>query len=373
MLEKIPLLGLSAAEAAGAELPHVLYLEDFEQTFTWPRKLYYAAAALVLPCFAIERLFFVRKFSRDDIATVIFSSGSTGEPKGVLLSHANISANIKSIYEIYQFKADDCVAGVLPFFHSFGFTGTLWLPLLGGFRAAYHHNPLDAAAVGRLVEEHQATMLMSTPTFLLGYIRRCGPEQFKSLRYVMTGAEKLKERIAESFVEKFGIVPREGYGCTELSPLAIANIEGYSGKDTSGRDNVQQVGQKLGTVGHPIPGVAVRIVDPDRFSPLPVGAEGLLLVRGANVMRGYLGHPERTKEVMRDGWYVTGDIARIDEDGFVTITDRLSRFSKIAGEMVPHVRIEEAIHKALGEHDNAHVVTAVADEKRGEKLVVLST
>ncbi|MBP9838897.1 MAG: AMP-binding protein, partial [Proteobacteria bacterium] len=271
------------------------------------------------------------------------------------------------IYELFNLRPGDSLLGVLPFFHSFGFTATLWLPLLCSMKAVYHHNPFDAAKVGELISTEKVKVFMSTPTFLLAYIRKCRKEQFRTLEYVITGAEKLKDRIAQAFFDKFGIFPMEGYGCTELSPVAALNVPNYI-------DSVMtQVGHKPGTVGHPIPGVAARIVDIDTLSLLPPDVEGLLQIKGPNVMLGYLNNKEKTDEVIVDGWYNTGDIAKIDEDGFITITDRLSRFSKIAGEMVPHQKIEEAIHSALGESETICAVSAVEDESRGEKLVVLIT
>jgi acyl-[acyl-carrier-protein]-phospholipid O-acyltransferase/long-chain-fatty-acid--[acyl-carrier-protein] ligase len=208
---------------------------------------------------------------------------------------------------------------------------------------------------------------MATPTFLLSYLRRCTKEQFSTLRYVITGAEKLKRNLAESFDERFGIEPLEGYGCSELSPVAMLNIPDFEG--AAGK----QVGNKAGSVGHPIPGVSARIVDPETFEMRQPEQDGLLLVKGPNVMLGYLGNPEKTAEAVRDGWYVTGDIATMDPDGFITITDRLSRFSKIGGEMVPHVKLEEEIHQVLSRVEQVCVVTAVPDERKGERLVVLCT
>jgi acyl-[acyl-carrier-protein]-phospholipid O-acyltransferase/long-chain-fatty-acid--[acyl-carrier-protein] ligase len=221
--------------------------------------------------------------------------------------------------------------------------------------------------VGELTQAEDATILLATPTFLQSYTRKCAPENFRSLKYVVVGAEKLKERIAGAFKEKFGILPLEGYGCTELSPVALINTPNFQDSE------VTQIGNKPGTAGHPIPAVAVKIVDPDSLQNLGADKEGLLLIKGPNVMKGYLDDEALTKEVIRDGWYITGDIAKIDEDGFVTITDRLSRFSKIGGEMVPHIRIEEEIHAALGEIDSICAVTGVPDERKGEQLVVLHT
>lgn len=303
--------------------------------------------------------------SLSDLATVIFSSGSTAEPKGVMLSHGNISSNIQSLYDLFQTTRHDCILGVLPFFHSFGFTATLWFPLLAGTSVVYHYNPLDTSKIGEIVRSRRASILMATPTFLAAYTRKCSREDFSSLRLVIVGAEKLKESVATAFEEKFGIPPLEGYGCTELSPVAVLNVPNFE----SGR--LKQLGQKPGKVGHPIPGVVARVVDIESGRPLPSDKEGLLLVRGPNVMLGYLNNPQKTAEVIQDGWYITGDIASVDKDGFVAITDRLSRFSKIGGEMVPHVKIEEEIHAALGATEQVCVVTSVPDEKRGERLVVL--
>jgi acyl-[acyl-carrier-protein]-phospholipid O-acyltransferase/long-chain-fatty-acid--[acyl-carrier-protein] ligase len=181
----------------------------------------------------------------------------------------------------------------------------------------------------------------------------------------MTGAEKLPERLAVAFEEQFGIRPLEGYGCTECAPAVAVNTPDFRSA------GFRQVGGKRGKIGHPMPGVCVRIVDPETYKPVPTGEPGLLLVRGPNIMKGYLGRPEKTAEVLRDGWYVTGDIAAMDEDGFLQITDRLSRFSKIGGEMVPHIKIEEKLHELAAKTEQSFAVTGVPDEKKGERLIVL--
>lgn len=345
----------------------MIFIEELHSKQAGFSKFIWLAKAFLLPCSLIKKFYFKPDVSAEDVATVIFSSGSTGEPKGVMLTHANIASNVQAIYDIFQMKSEDSVVGVLPFFHSFGFTGTLWLPFLSGIKAVYHSNPLDAGIIGKMVKEHQGTVLLSTPTFLQAYIRKCTPEQFKSLRHVIVGAEKLKDRIAEAFKEKFGVTPFEGYGATELSPFVTLNISDYR------EEGIKQTGQKLGKIGHPIPGVAVKVVDPDSGRELSSGQDGLLLIKGPNVMKGYLNQPEKTNEVIKNGWYYTGDIANIDDDGFITITDRMSRFSKIGGEMVPHIKVEEAVHEALNETEQMCAVTTVAEEKKGEKLVVLHT
>jgi acyl-[acyl-carrier-protein]-phospholipid O-acyltransferase/long-chain-fatty-acid--[acyl-carrier-protein] ligase len=327
-------------------------------------------AALVLwflPGRMIEGALADRAKSIDDIATVIISSGSTGEPKGVVLSHYNVAANIEQCGQTFMFSSKDRILGVLPFFHSFGFTVTLWLPPVYGAGVAYHPSPLDLAAVGELVRDYDVSFLLSTPTFLEKYTRRCSPEDFGSLQNVVVGAEKLPERLAQAFEDRFGLRPLEGYGCTECSPVVSVNTRDYRAA------GFHQVGAKRGRIGHPLPGVSVRILDPETRAELPADSPGLLLVRGPNVMQGYLGKPEKTAEVLQDGWYLTGDIAAEDEDGFLTITDRLSRFSKIGGEMVPHIKVEESLQDILGEAEQRLVVTGVPDEKKGERLVVLHT
>src|ERR1700734_693351 len=303
----------------------------------------------------------------DDLATIIFSSGSTGEPKGVMLTNYNIASNIEQMGQTFMLENGDVLLGVLPFFHSFGFTVTLWLPAVMGIGVAYHPSPLDLTAVSELVRDYQVTFLLATPTFLQAYTRRCLPEDFGSLQFVVVGAKKLPEPLALAFEDRFGIRPLEGYGCTECSPVVAVNTRDFRAP------GFRQVGAKRGRIGHPLPGVSVRIVDPETRERREVGTPGLLLVRGPNVMLGYLGKPEKTAEVLQDGWYTTGDIAAEDEDGFLTITDRLSRFSKIGGEMVPHIKIEEKLHELAESVEKIFVVTGVPDEKKGERLVVLHT
>jgi acyl-[acyl-carrier-protein]-phospholipid O-acyltransferase/long-chain-fatty-acid--[acyl-carrier-protein] ligase len=299
----------------------------------------------------------------DSPATVIFSSGSTGAPKGVVLTHYNVIANIEAIAQVFRVNPADRVAGSLPFFHSFGFTVTIWFPPLAGCGAIYHANPTDAKSVGEWIAKHRGTLLLSTPTFCSLYARKCSREQFATLRYVLVGAEKLRAPVAALFRERFGLELMEGYGCTEMSPVVSVNAPDFEDARES------QTGTKPGTVGHPLPGVAAKIVDPATFEPVAQDREGLLLVKGQNQMARYLNQPELTAEVMRDGWYITGDIAALDSSGFLRITDRLSRFSKIGGEMVPHLRVEEAIAAAIG--DAPCCVTSVADDRRGERLIAL--
>ena len=302
--------------------------------------------------------------SLDSTATIVFSSGSTGTPKGVILSHNNLNSNINSVIGALKVQEDDVILGSLPFFHSFGFLATFWLPLYYSIPVVYHSNPMDAGKIGELVAAHGCSILFATPTFLQSYVRKCSAIQFKSLRLVITGAEKLPRKTAELFFDKFGIMPVEGYGCTELSPVVSINVP----------ETLEDMGTKCGkpgSVGKAIPDVEVKIIDPETKEELGPNQEGLLLVRGPNVMQGYLGEPEKTDEVLQDGWYNTGDIARIDGEGYVYITGRYSRFSKIAGEMVPHGGVEEEIHKVLGVSETRVIVTGVPDTRKGERLIVL--
>jgi acyl-[acyl-carrier-protein]-phospholipid O-acyltransferase/long-chain-fatty-acid--[acyl-carrier-protein] ligase len=346
----------------------VLLLEEVAAQPRLGEKLLAFALAWLAPVAALERAVGRTKpGTLDDLGTVIFSSGSTGEPKGIMLTHYNLVSNAEGLGQLLDFGPQDRFLGILPFFHSFGFTATLAGPALLGIGVAFHPNPLDAKPIGELVRRYSLTYLMATPTFLQFYVRSCDPGDFGSLRFAMVSAEKLPDWLATAFEDKFGLRPVEGYGCTECAPVVTCGTRDFRAA------GFRQMGSRRGSIGRPLPGVSVRIVSPDTGVPMPLGEPGLLLVRGPNVMRGYLGQPEKTAEVLRDGWYVTGDIARLDEDGFLQITDRLSRFSKLGGEMVPHGKVEEKLHEAAGVQEITFAVTGLPDLKKGERLVVLHT
>jgi acyl-[acyl-carrier-protein]-phospholipid O-acyltransferase/long-chain-fatty-acid--[acyl-carrier-protein] ligase len=338
------------------ERPEMIFVEDL-MPFGKAAKVAGFLRARLLPV----RLFPDPRGKADDLAAVLFSSGSTGIPKGIMLSHRNLISNTESVNSLFQIDEGDTIAGVLPLFHSFGFTYTLWFPLLNGASAAYHAQPLDARGLGELVQRSKATFLPAPPTFCQAYLRGCSREQFASLRHVLVGAEKLQPTLAQAFREKFGLELLEGYGATEMSPVVSVNIPDRE------RAGITQPGRRNGCVGQPVPGIAAKVVHPETGEPLENGEEGLLLVKGPNRMLGYLNRPSETEAVLRDGWYVTGDIVTMDTDGFITIVDRQSRFSKIAGEMVPHGKIEEVLQSVTRSASCA--VTAVADERRGERLV----
>ena len=346
----------------------MIFLEDLATKPTLPETLSAFLLAKLMPAILLERKLGSAHVKMDDLATVIFSSGSTGEPKGVMLSHFNLLANIAQCGEVVALDESQRLLGILPFFHSFGFTVTLCLPFVLGTGVVYYPNPLDAKGVGASVREHKVTVLLATATLLQIYLRSVAPEDFGSLNLVVTGAEKLPTPLAEAFEKRFGIRPFEGYGCTECSPAVAVNTWDYRAA------GFFQVGGKHGKIGQPVPGMCVRITEAENpwgGKILPPGEPGMMLVRGPNLMLGYLNDPAKTAGVLRNGWYCTGDVAFLDEDGFLQITGRLNRFSKIGGEMVPHLKIEDTLTDLAGATEAMFVVVGVPDEKKGERLVVL--
>ncbi len=346
------------------KMPELIILEDIKNQIGLFDKLKAWLYAKMTPADVLAGT----GLSKDsDMATVIFSSGSETAPKGIMLSHTNILSDIDAMVSIFRLKKNDNLCGVLPFFHSFGFTCSLWLPIIYGVSASYVPNPLDCTTVEKTARDNTSTILFAPPSFLSSYSRRIKPEAFKHLRLVIAGAEKMKTPLADAFEKRFGIRPLEGYGATELSPVVALNmLDELCNKGVSH-------GLKEGSVGKAIPGIEVKIVQPESEKILSPDTEGVLMVKGPVVMLGYLNKPKLTSQVINDGWYNTGDIAKIDEEGFITITDRLSRFSKIGGEMVPHFGVEETYYKELDIHDKAIAVTGVPNEKKGEELVVLHT
>ncbi|MBS0209425.1 MAG: MFS transporter [Planctomycetes bacterium] len=347
----------------------IVVLDDLKNTVKTADKAVAALLAFATPTAVLERLLGLRHVSPDDTLVVIFTSGSTGEPKGVVLSYHNVGSNVEAIDSIVQLTRQDVLLGAVPFFHSLGYTTTMWTVLTMHIKGAYHFSPLDTHEIAKLCQRHKGTVIITAPTFLRSFLRRADVEEMRSLEVVVAGAEKLPVDLCDAFEKKFNVRPVEGYGTTECSPLVAVNIPARRAPPTD------EVVAKEGTVGRPIPGVAAKVINAETGEQLGFDTPGLLLVRGPNVMQGYLNRDDLTAKVMRDGWYNTGDVAMIDADGFIKITGRESRFSKLAGEMVPHIGVEEAIQQVIGaEQDKICVaVTAVPDARKGERLVVIHT
>ncbi len=342
----------------------VLYAEDLAADFSTLQKL-----GMLIKCKLLSPEWLHRDtgWKPEDELTVLFSSGSTAEPKGIPLNHLNVLSNIDGFSTIACPRENDCLCSVLPFFHSFGFTVCLWFPLTRGVPVTYHHHPLETDAISRIARDHKATILVGTPTFLMAWVRKIDPDAFAQLRWAVVGAEKLRPRLADMFEKRYGIRPLEGYGATECSPVISVNVPDVDFGE------IAQKGMMEGSVGRPLPNLRIRVVSPETGEELPQGEEGLLLVKGPSVMSQYLDNPDKTAEVLQDGWYNTGDIVKLDADGFITITDRLSRFSKLAGEMISHSAVEQALQEALGIQPNQLAVTGARDAKKGEKLIVVYT
>ena len=306
-------------------------------------------------------------------AGLLFTSGSSGEPKGVVLTHRNILGNCAQIDATGLLPVSEKVIANLPIFHSFGFTVTLWYPLLRGCSVVTLPSPLEVKKVAEAIKADSATILIGTPTFLKPYMKHIEPELLASLKYVVAGAEKTPEGFADAWEARFGSLYLEGYGLTETSPVVSINTPSipdgvnYPGNSTEG--------SRRGSVGRMMPGHAARILDPNTMKDIEVTKVGLLMLKGPNIFRAYLGEPKRTAEVKQGEWFITGDLARFDEDGFLFIEGRLSRFSKIAGEMVPHGTVEDALIKAYNLFDEEQPMIAVAgrpDKAKGEALVLLA-
>jgi acyl-[acyl-carrier-protein]-phospholipid O-acyltransferase/long-chain-fatty-acid--[acyl-carrier-protein] ligase len=328
--------------------------------------------SILAPAGLLLRLLQIPKGGGHAEATLLFTSGSTGEPKGVVLSHCNIVGNVSQFRELLDAKKDDAILASLPFFHSFGSTVTLWYPLIEGVRIVTYPNPLEVAKNAALIERYKLTLLLATPTFLRGYLRKVEPHQLRSLRLVITGAEKLPLDLGKAFEERFKQRVFEGYGLTETAPVVSVNLP--QPQPTRPGEQVQP-SARLGSVGKMAPGIAAEIREPETDRKLSLHETGMLWLRGPNIFEGYLHDPERTADVLRDDWFKTGDIGRFDEDGFLYIEGRLSRFSKIGGEMVPHEALEQKIVDLLelsGEDERSIAIVGVQDEAKGEAVVLLS-
>ena len=349
----------------------LLFAEDIAKGLNKTAKTHAFLTALFAPQWWIKLRYFA-DVKLDDTATILFSSGSEGDPKGIELSHKNLLTNIKQVSELLNFRRDDVILNSLPIFHSFGLTVTTLLPLCEGVKMVSVADPTDGAAIGKMSAKHGVSILFGTSTFFRLYTRnkKLHPLMFQNVRIVIAGAEKLKPDVKDAFRLKFGLEIHEGYGTTETAPVAAVNVPNILEKDSL----KELTFTKEGTVGLPLPGTIIKIVDPDTLNELKTGEDGLILIGGGQVMKGYLDDPEKTAEVIveLDGvrYYKTGDKGHIDEHGFVTIVDRYSRFAKIGGEMISLGAVEANLSQAIGE-DAVFVATAVNDDKKGESVVLL--
>jgi len=325
-------------------------------------------AARVLPSDLLPLALGLPRAGGDREAGLLFTSGSSGEPKGVPLTHANLLANLAQIDESGAVPRRARLLSSLPIFHSFGFTVGIWYALSRDTTLITLPSPVDTAANVAAVREEGATVTVGTPTFLRPWLRKAKAADVASLEWAVAGAEKVPHDLVEAWARDLDTPLLEGYGTTEASPVLAVNTPDVTD------DKGVWLGNRRGSVGRPVVGIALRFTDPDIGLPVAAGQIGLLQVRGANVFAGYLSDPARSAEVLRDGWYTTGDLARLDNEGFLHLEGRLSRFSKVGGEMVPHGTIEEAILGLLPSQAEGAQPIAVAgrpDDAKGEQLVVL--
>jgi acyl-[acyl-carrier-protein]-phospholipid O-acyltransferase/long-chain-fatty-acid--[acyl-carrier-protein] ligase len=346
----------------------MLALEDMKPLVGRSAKKWFILSR-ILPARVLAYLAGIPRHGDRSEAFLLFTSGSSGEPKGVALTHRNLLANARQAAEMLDLGPSDLILGALPFFHSFGATICLIYPMIEGIRIVTYPNPLETSKCAALIERHGATLVLATPTFLRGYLKRATREQLRTVKLVVSGAEKLPNELFTAFQERFGIEIMQGYGLTETSPVTSFNLPNRapeSGQPTS----------RVSSTGKLVPGLAAQIRDPDNGAIQSLHDKGMLWLKGPNIFEGYLDEPARTAEVIKDGWFRTGDLARFDEDGFLFIEGRLSRFSKIGGEMVPHETVEAKIIEVFSlssEGERVLAVTGVPDEAKGEALVVLTT
>ena len=370
-IEKLELRGIDLKEAF--EDVELIYLEDLRQNISKAKSLSVFLSVKILPSF-LSKLIHLTKTKKDDTVLILFSSGSEGTPKGIELSGDNILGNAQQIANIINVNDEDIILGSLPLFHAFGIVVTTYLPLIEGIRCVAHPDPTDGLAIAKLISSYKVTIMCGTSTFFRLYTKnqKIHSLMFESLRLVVSGAEKLREDVRIEFKKRFAKDILEGFGTTETSPVATCNLPDVLSPDFS-----IQKGQKAGTVGMAIPGTTIKVVDPVTFKELKVNEEGMILISGIQVMKSYLDDEDRTKKALKvinaKTYYITGDKGKLDEDGFLTIVDRYSRFAKIGGEMISLGAIEELISKFIESTDNLidFLVTSLEDEKKGEKIILL--
>ncbi len=332
----------------------MIFIEDIMASITSSMKIR-AAIAAALPAAMLNKI--VHNGKEDETAVILFTSGSEKDPKAVQLTHKNILANLNAITDIFGFRSKDVFMCTLPYFHVFGLTVNLWVPLFHGMTLLTIANPLDFKKVCTIVREQRASFLVGTPSFFWGYLRKSEPGDFNSLRIALTGADKCPEGLREGFMSTHNLTVYEGYGATECSPVISTNTPAFN---------------RPGSVGKPLPGLQVRIEHYETGKECNIGEDGRILVRGDSVMKGYFNDFEQTSLHIRNGWYDTGDMGNIDEDGYLWHVGRLKRFVKIGGEMVSLVKIEDVLEKLLPEDAHCCVVE-IPDAKKGARIVAVTT
>ena len=337
-----------------AHVEGMIFIEDIMAKITKGQKIR-AALISLLPAALIKN--FVHRGSPEDNAVILFTSGSEKDPKAVQLTHKNILSNIVSVTTVFNFRSDDIFVCALPYFHVFGLTVDLWLPVYHGATMLTYANPLEFSKICEITRENKATFLVGTPTFFWGYLRKSKDGDFASLRIALTGADKCPDALREGFKNKHGITVYEGYGATECSPVISTNVPDFN---------------RPGSVGKPIPGLEVRIENYETGKLCAPGEDGRILVKGDSVMKGYFNDFEQTSLHIRNGWYDTGDMGNIDEDGYLWHVGRLKRFVKIGGEMVSLVKIEGILEKFLPEDSHCCVVE-IPDAMKGARIVAVTT
>ena len=333
-----------------AHLPEMVFIEDILSSLG---KFEKATAFLKskLPRPLLKRL--VGKPNLDLPAVILFTSGSEKEPKVVQLSQRNILSNIDSFSQMMDIYGMDNLLAVLPYFHVFGLTINLWTPMCLGMTTITYANPLEFKTIAKIIREYKPELLVGTPLFLEGYVKQSKAGDFASIKLAVSGADKCPEHLRILYREKHDIEIFEGYGTTETSPVISANP----------RDR-----NKPGSIGTPIPGTEIRIQNLDTGADCAVGETGKILVKGDGVMQGYLNDIEESSLRLKSGWYDTGDLGYLDEDGYLWHKGRLKRFVKIGGEMVSLVMVEETMN-ALTPLEVECCAVELPDSKRGSKIV----
>lgn len=328
----------------------MVMIEDLMASVTTGDKLK-AILKSLLPVSILLSLF--HSGNENDTAAMLFTSGSEKDPKAVPLSHKNVISNIEGFSDYLGVSSEDKLISNLVFFHVFGLTVNLWVPFYHGMTNVTYANPLDFQTVSRIAREEKPTIMVGTPSFFWGYLQKSDPGDFKSLRFMITGADKCPDALREGFRNKHGVVLLEGYGTTETSPVISVNSLEFN---------------RPGSTGKVLPNIQVRIENFETGQDCSVGEIGKILVKGPSVMKGYYDDPEQTAEVLKDSWYNTGDMGYLDKDGYLWHAGRFKRFTKVGGEMVSLVKVENTLEKYLPPEVLCCVVE-IMDEKKGSLII----